>query len=53
VLVFVGLKMLLIDVFKVPVAASLGTVGAILAIAIMASLLIPPKGPKNPSGTRA
>jgi tellurite resistance protein TerC len=43
ILVFVGLKMLLIDVFKVPVAASLGTVGAILAISIMASLLIPPK----------
>jgi tellurite resistance protein TerC len=43
ILVFVGLKMLLIDVFKVPVAASLGVVGAILAVAIMASLLIPPK----------
>ena len=43
ILVFVGSKMLLIDVFKVPVAASLGVVGAILAVAIMASLLIPPK----------
>ena len=43
ILVFVGSKMLLIDVFKVPVAASLGVVGAILAIAILASLRIPPK----------
>jgi len=43
ILVFVGTKMLLVDVFKVPVAASLGVVGAILAIAVMASLLTPPK----------
>ena len=43
ILVFVGSKMLLIDVFKVPVAASLGVVGAILTIAILASILIPPR----------
>lgn len=43
ILVFVGAKMLLVDVFKVPVAASLGLVGAILAIAMMASLVIPPR----------
>ncbi len=42
ILVFVGAKMLLVDVFKVPVAASLGVVGAILTIAILASILIPP-----------
>ncbi len=47
ILVFVGLKMLAVDLFKVPVAWSLGTVGAILAAAIVASLLIPPKGLKN------
>ncbi len=44
ILVFVGAKMLLVDVFKVPVAASLGVVGAILTIAILASILIPPPG---------
>jgi len=43
ILVFVGLKMLAIDLFKVPVGWSLGVVGAILAAAIVASLAIPPK----------
>lgn len=47
VLVFVGLKMLAVDFFKVPVAWSLGTVGAILAASILASLAIPPRGQKN------
>jgi hypothetical protein len=39
--------MLAVDLFKVPVAWSLGTVAAILAAAIVASLLIPRKCPKN------
>jgi tellurite resistance protein TerC len=43
VLVFVGLKMLAVDFFKVPVGWSLGVVGAILAVAVVASLLVPPK----------
>jgi len=47
ILVFVGLKMLAVDLFKVPVAWSLGTVAAILAAAIVASLLVPPKGFKK------
>ena len=47
ILVFVGLKMLAVDFFKVPVAWSLGVVGAILAAAIAASLAFPPKGPKT------
>ena len=47
ILVFVGLKMLAVDLFKVPVAWSLGTVAVILAAAIVASLLIPPRGTKN------
>jgi tellurite resistance protein TerC len=38
ILVFVGTKMLLIDVFKVPVWWSLATVGLILAASIVASL---------------
>jgi tellurite resistance protein TerC len=38
ILVFVGTKMLLIDVFKIPVWWSLATVGLILAASIVASL---------------
>lgn len=39
VLVFVGTKMLLIDIFKVPALVSLGIIVTILAVAIVASLL--------------
>jgi len=38
VLVFVGAKMMLIDVFKIPVLASLGIVAAIIATSIVLSL---------------
>lgn len=39
ILVFVGTKMLIVDWVKIPVGISLGVVGAILAIAVIASLL--------------
>src|SRR6185369_5506082 len=39
VLVWVGVKMLLLDVWKIPTVLSLGVVGAILATAVTASLL--------------
>ncbi|WP_103352385.1 TerC family protein [Amycolatopsis sp. CA-128772] len=39
VLVWVGVKMLLLDVWKIPTALSLGVVGAILAAAVAASLI--------------
>jgi tellurite resistance protein TerC len=39
VLVFVGAKMLLLDVYKVPIAASLAVISGILATSILASLL--------------
>lgn len=39
VLIFVGAKMLLMDVYKVPIAASLGVIAGILGAAILASLL--------------
>lgn len=39
VLVFVGLKMVLTDVYKIPVGSSLGVVAGILTIAIIASLI--------------
>jgi tellurite resistance protein TerC len=45
VLVFVGAKMLLVEVYKIPVLASLGIVAAILAASIVASLVRPPREP--------
>jgi len=42
VLIFVGAKMLLMDVYKIPIGVSLVTIAAILAISIVASLLRPP-----------
>jgi tellurite resistance protein TerC len=38
VLVFVGTKMVLVDLYKVPVGASLGVIASILAISVIASL---------------
>jgi tellurite resistance protein TerC len=42
VLVFAGTKMLIVDWFKIPVFVSLGVVGGILTIAIIASWLTRP-----------
>jgi len=39
VLVFVGAKMLLVDVYKVPIGASLAVIGGILAISVGASVI--------------
>ncbi|MCR5867782.1 MAG: TerC family protein [Aquincola tertiaricarbonis] len=44
VLVFIGAKMLLIDVYKIPVAVSLGFTALTLAVTMILSLKIPPKG---------
>jgi len=44
VLILIGAKMLLIDVYKVPVVWSLGVTAGILAATMTLSLLIPPKG---------
>jgi tellurite resistance protein TerC len=44
VLIFVGVKMLIVDFYKIPVFLSLGVVGLILATAIAASLMVPKKG---------
>jgi tellurite resistance protein TerC len=43
ILVFIGTKMLLIDVFKIPVLVSLGAVVAILAITMIASVKTAPR----------
>ena len=41
VLVFVGVKMLLTDIYKIPIALSLGIIAAVLAVSIVGSLLFP------------
>ena len=45
VLVFVGAKMLLASVYKIPILASLGVIAALLGGAILVSLLRPPRKP--------
>ncbi|MFM8770162.1 MAG: TerC family protein [Rubrivivax sp.] len=47
ILVFIGTKMLLIDVYKIPVAVSLGVVVAILAGTMWLSLRTAPKLPES------
>jgi tellurite resistance protein TerC len=47
VLVLIGAKMLLIDVYKVPVPWSLAATVAVLGVAMALSLYIPPKGYKG------
>lgn len=49
ILVFIGTKMLLIDVYKIPVLVSLGVVVAILAITMWLSVRTAPKLPEQPS----
>ena len=48
ILVFIGTKMLLIDVYKIPVLVSLGAVVAILAITMVWSVRTAPKLPASP-----
>lgn len=43
VLCFVGIKMLLVDFYKIPIGVSLGVVAGILAVSIVASLMFKPK----------
>jgi len=43
VLVFIGTKMCLIDIYKIPVAVSLGVVVVVLGVTMAMSLRIPPK----------
>jgi tellurite resistance protein TerC len=49
VLVFIGVKMLLVDVYKIPVAISLSVTVAILALTMLLSLRIPPARGKSQS----
>jgi tellurite resistance protein TerC len=40
VLMFIGVKMLLLDVYKIPVGIALGIVGLILLASVAASLVV-------------
>ncbi len=46
VLCFVGAKMMLVDIYKIPIGASLSVIGGVLLLSIIASWLIKPKIPK-------
>jgi tellurite resistance protein TerC len=50
VLIFVGAKMLLMDLYGVPIVASLGIIAGILGISIVVSLVKPPRGPAPEEG---
>ena len=52
VLTFVGAKMLLVDVYKIPIGVSLGVIAGMLALAIGASLLRP-RSPVHAPGPTA
>jgi tellurite resistance protein TerC len=53
ILVFIGTKMLLVDVIKIPVLASLGVVVAILAITMLWSVKTAPRLPGSGRSTPA
>jgi tellurite resistance protein TerC len=44
ILVFVGIKMILSDIIKIPVVAALGVISGVLVVSVVASLLFQKKG---------
>jgi len=50
VLVFVGLKMLLVEFYKIPVVWSLAVIGLLVGGSVVASLLLPRKATEPPTG---
>ena len=54
VLVFVGAKMMLTDIYKIPIGVSLGVVAGILAVAVVASLVVTGREQRaaRPNGVR-
>jgi tellurite resistance protein TerC len=50
VLLFVGAKMLLIDVVKLPIALSLGVVAGLIAAGVVISLVVPPRPGRPAAG---
>ena len=47
ILVFIGAKMLLLDIYKIPTGIALGVVGLILAVSVVASLVTSKPAPKG------
>ena len=43
ILIFVGVKMLIVNLYKIPILVSLAVIVAVLAVAVCASLLAGPK----------
>jgi TerC family integral membrane protein len=43
VLCFVGAKMMLVDIYKIPIGASLGVIGGVLVLSILASWIFQPQ----------
>jgi len=48
VLIFIGLKMLIVDFYKIPIAISLGVVAALICSAMLFSLVLKPAEKPNP-----
>ncbi len=46
VLIFIGVKMLIADVYKIPIGVSLAVVATVLAVSVLASVLIPTPAPE-------
>jgi len=51
ILVFVGIKMILADFYKLPVSVALGVIAGVLAISVIASLMFPKKTDPVAPGT--
>ena len=47
ILVFVGLKMALVQFVKIPVGLSLGVIGLVLLVSVAVSLLAPPRAARK------
>ncbi len=52
IVIFIGVKMLIMDLYKIPIPWMLGTVFAILALSVAASLLRPPANEQEGGETR-
>jgi tellurite resistance protein TerC len=49
VLIFIGAKMLLLDVFKIPITVSLGVVAVLIALSMWLSLVVAPRPAATPA----
>jgi tellurite resistance protein TerC len=52
VLTFVGIKMMIVDIYKIPIGASLAVIALLIGGAIAASLVWPPREEKTPEPAR-